>query len=150
MDLSKLSREDWMVLAGGIVLIISLLAFDWYSVGGATINGITIGGYSAAATSAPYAIWGVLALIVAIAVVVDVALARFSPATTLPTTQLGRDMTRAVAAGVVLLLLFIKFIAHVGDFGFGFFVDVILAIVVAAGAWFNAQGRSTPLGAARP
>ena len=79
-------------------------------------------------------------------VVVDLALARFSPGTTMPTTQLGRDMTRAAACGVVLLLLFIKFIAHVGSFGYGFYVDVIVAIVVATGAWFNAQGRTTPVG----
>ena len=44
-----------------------------------------------------------------------------------------------------LLLLFIKFVAHVGSFGWGFFVDMILALVVAAGAWFIAQGKSTPL-----
>ena len=43
-------------------------------------------------------IWGILALIVTIVVVVDLALARFSPATQIPTTQLGRDMTRAAAA----------------------------------------------------
>ena len=31
MDFSKLSREDWMVGLGGIVLIIDLLFFAWYS-----------------------------------------------------------------------------------------------------------------------
>lgn len=145
MDFSKLSREDWMVLGGGIVLIISLLFFAWYSVGGVTVSsGVTVGGYSGAAVSAPYAIWGILALIVAIAVVADLALARFSPQTQLPTTQLGRDLTRAAACGLLLLLLAIKFISHVGDFGFGFFVDVVFAIVVATGAWFISQGKSTP------
>ncbi len=148
MDLSKLSREDWMVGGGGIVLILSLLIFAWYSAGGQTINGITYGGGSAAATSAPYAIWGILALIVTIAVVLDLALARFSPATVIPTTNLGRDMTRTAATGLVALFLVIKFFAHVGSFGFGFVLDVLLTIIVVAGAWMNAQGMSTKIGSA--
>ena len=143
MDFSKLSREDWMVGGGGIVLIISLLFFSWYSFGGVTVGGQSFGGGSASATSAPYAIWGILALIVTILVVADLALARFSPATQVPTTQLGRDLTRAAAVGLVAFLLLIKFIAHVGSFGFGFFIDVIFVIVVFTGAWMNAQGKST-------
>jgi hypothetical protein len=137
-----------MVGAGGIALALSLLIFGWYSLSGYTVGGVTIGGISPAATSAPYAIWGVLALIVTVVVVVDLALARFSPATTVPTTALGRDMTRAAAAGLVALFLVIKFFAHVGSFGFGFVLDVILTIVVVGGAWMNAQGMSTRIGPA--
>ncbi len=149
MDFSKLSREDWMVGGGGILLILSLLIFGWYSYPSVTVDGTTLGGGSIAATSAPYAIWGILALIVTIAVVVDLSLARFSPATVIPTTNLGRDMTRTAAAGVVALVLVIKFFAHVGNFGFGFVLDVVLTIIVVAGAWLNAQGTSTPIGRAR-
>ena len=125
MDFSKLRREDWMVLGGGIVLIIGLFAFAWYS----------DSGFTAAATSSPYAIWGILALIVTIAIVADYALALFSPQTVLPTSKYGRDLTRVGACALLLLFLFIKFIAHVGSFGWGFFVDIILAGVVAAGCW---------------
>lgn len=138
MDFSSLSREDWMVGGGGLLLIIFLFALPWYSVDGAT----------AAATSSPYSIWGILALLATIAVVVDWALATYSPATTLPTTQLGREMTRTAAAGLALLFLVIKLLAHTGDWGFGFYIDVILAIVVVYGAWATAQGRATPVKAA--
>ena len=139
MDFSKLSREDWMVAGGGLVLIIGILAFPWFSV--------SVGAFSFtyAATSASGGIWAVLALIVLIAVVADLLLARFSPATQIPTTQLGREMTRAAAVGLVVLLMLIKLISHTSNFGWGFFVDIILLIVVAAGAWLNAQGRSTPV-----
>jgi hypothetical protein len=140
VDFSKLSREDLMVLAGGVVLFISLLAFPWYSIGLGPL-----GSYDRTALQSPYAIWGILAMIVTIAIVADLALERFSPATQLPTTQLGRPMTRVGLCGLLLLLLFIKFIAHVGDFGWGFFIDVILAIIVSVGAWFIAQGRTTPV-----
>jgi hypothetical protein len=136
VDFSKLSREDWMVGGGGIALILSLFIFAWYSGGGASF----------AATSAPYAIWGILALIATIAVVADLALARFSPATVIPTTQLGRDMTRAAVAGFVALMLVIKFFAHIGDFGFGFVLDVLLTAIVVFGAWMTAQGKTTTIG----
>jgi hypothetical protein len=134
-NVEKLSREDAMVLGGGVLLFIGLLAFPWYSGTG----------YSLVATDSPYSIWGVLALILTIVVVLDVALARFSPATAIPTTQFGRDWTRAAVVGVAALFLFIKFLEHIGNFGWGFFVDVILLVVVAVGAVFTAQGRSSTL-----
>ena len=139
MDFAKLRREDWMVLGGGVVLIIGLFAFAWYDVAG----------YTAAATSSPYAIWGILALIVTIAIVADYALALFSPQTEIPTTKYGRDLTRVGACALLILLLFIKFIAHVGDFGWGFVIDIILVGVVTAGSWAlvqraGAQGSMAP------
>jgi hypothetical protein len=133
MDFAKLRREDWMVLGGGVVLIIGLFAFAWYDVDG----------FTAAATSSPYAIWGILALIVAIVIVVDYALALFSPQTEIPSTKYGRDLTRLGACALLLLLLFIKFVSHVGSFGWGFFVDIILAAVVTAGAWLIVQRATT-------
>ncbi len=142
MDFSKLSREDWMVGGGGILLFIFLLVLPWYH------ESVSAGVYSVSAsqsaTSSPYAIWGILALILTLVAVVDLALARFSPSTQIPTTQLGRDMTRTAIAGLALLLLVIKIIAHTSNFGWGFFVDIILAIVVVAGAWMTALGKSTP------
>jgi len=132
MDWAKLRRADWMVLGGAVVLIIGLFTFAWYS----------DDGFTAAATSSPYAIWGILALIVTIVIVLDYALALFSPQTQVPTTKYGRDLTRVGACALLLLLLLIKFLAHVGSFGWGFFVDVILAAVVTAGAWALVQRAS--------
>ena len=129
-----------MVAAGGIVLVIGLLAFPWFSVSVGPFS------YTSAATSSTGGIWAVLAMIVLIAVIVDLLLARFSPQTTLPTTALGRDMTRVAAVALVVLLMLIKLISHIGNYGWGFYVDIILLIVVAAGAWLNAQGKSTQVG----
>ena len=140
MDFSKLSREDLMVAGGGIILIIGLLAFPWFSVSVGPFS------YTSAATSATGGIWAVLALIVLIAVVVDLLLARLSPETTIPTTALGRDMTRVAAVGLIVVLMFIKLISHTGNYGWGFFVDIILLIVVAVGSWMIVQGKSTPMG----
>jgi hypothetical protein len=140
VDFAKLSREDLMVAAGGLLLAIGLLAFPWFSV---SFDGFTA---TAAATSSTGGIWAVLALIVLIFVLIDLLLARLSPGTTIPTSQLGRERTRLVAVGVVVVLMIIKLISHTGNYGWGFYVDIVLLIVVAAGAWLNAQGKSTPLG----
>ena len=138
MDFSKLSREDLMVAAGGLILAIGLLAFPWFSV---SFGGLTA---TAVATSSSGGIWAVLALIVLIAVIVDLLLARWSPATAVPTTRLGREKTRAAAVGLVVVLMVIKLISHTGNYGWGFFVDIVLLAAVAAGAWLNAQPKSTP------
>ena len=140
MDLKKLSAEDWMLGGGGILLVIGLLAFPWLS---ASVLGVS---FTAAATSAPDGFWAVLALIVMIAVVADLALVRFSPATAIPTTKLGRDRTRLIGVALAGLLMFIKFISHTSNLGWGFFVDVVLLIIVAVGAWRITEGRSTPVG----
>ena len=137
MDFSKLSREDWMVGGGSILLIIFLFALPFYS--------YSYGPYTAtaAATSAPASIWGILALIVAIVILVDWALQVFSPETAIPTTPLGRELTRAAAGGLVVLLLLLKLILHTSYLGWGCFVDIIVALVVTYGAWAISQGKST-------
>ena len=140
MDFSKLSREDLMVGAGALLLIIDILFLPWHSVVGFDFSG----------TDAPGGIWGVLALVATIAVVVDLSLARFSPATQVPTTQLGRDMTRTVLAGVALLLVLIKFIDNTSFLAVGTWLGIILAVVVLAGAWLNSQGRSTSVSRPAP
>lgn len=137
MDFSKLSREDWMVGGGGILLIIFLFALPFYSV--------TVGPYTAtaAATSSPAGIWGILALILTIVVVVDWALSVFSPETQIPTTQLGRPLTRAAIAGVVVVLLLLKLVIHTSILGWGCYVDIIVAAIVTYGAYAISQGKST-------
>jgi hypothetical protein len=139
VDFSKLSREDWMVGGGGILLIIFLFALPFYS--------YSFGPYTAtaAATSAPASIWGIIALILAIAVVADWALASFSPQTQIPTSALGREMTRTAVGGTIVVLLLLKLVLHTSYLGWGCFVDIIVALVVVYGAWMTAQGKSTPV-----
>jgi hypothetical protein len=130
-----LSREDWMVGGGGILLIIFLFTLPFYSSYGFTF----------AATSSPASIWGIFALILTLVVVADWGLALFSPETQLPTSPLGRELTRASLAAVVVLFLVIKLLLHTGYLGWGCFVDIIVALVVVYGAWMIAQGKSTPV-----
>jgi hypothetical protein len=124
-----------MVGGGGILLIIFLFTLPFYSSYGFTF----------AATSSPASIWGIFALILTLVVVADWGLALFSPETQLPTSPLGRELTRASLAAVVVLFLVIKLLLHTGYLGWGCFVDIIVALVVVYGAWMIAQGKSTPV-----
>jgi hypothetical protein len=127
--LAKLGREDRVLAAAAIALVIGLLVFPWYSV---TVAGV---GVSGPATSAPDGFWAVLALLVILAVVADLAFVRFSPATAIPTTRFGRDRTRFVGVALAALFLLIKLIAQTSFLAWGFWVNAILLTVVAVAAW---------------
>lgn len=139
MDFSKLSRQDLMVGVGGLALIVGLLVFPWFS---DTVFGYA---YKTEATDGPGMGWAVIALVILFALVLDLGLARFSPEITVPTTKYGREMTRALAVGVIIVLMVIRILWHVSDLGWGFYVDLILLAVVAVGAWLNASGKATPV-----
>jgi hypothetical protein len=138
VDLSKLGRDAWIVAAGGCLLIIDLLFFPWLH-SSTSFLGEPIS-LSAKATAAPGALWGVLALILTIAVVVDLALAEFSPQTQIPTTQLGRPMTRCAVAALVVFFLLMKLFAETSFLGFGCYLGFILAVAVVVAAYRSAQG----------
>jgi len=119
VDLAKLSRDDMIVGGLGIFLLIDLLFLPWYSVDV----------FTASATSAPYSIWGVLALLVAIAFVADLALERFGQ-NTLPVIGSSRATTRTALAGGTLAFMVIKFIAHTSNLGLGCWLGLVAAIAL--------------------
>jgi hypothetical protein len=119
MDLAKLSRDDMIVGGLGVFLIIDLLFLPWYSVVGFTFS----------ATSAPYSIWGVLALLVDIAFVGDLALERFAGAQ-LPVIGSSRATTRTALAGGTLAFLVIKLLAHTGNLSYGAFLGLVAAVAL--------------------
>ena len=139
MDFSKVSRQDLMVGVGGLALLVGLLVFPWFQ---STSFGYT---YKTEATDGPGMGWAVVALVILFAVVLDLGLARFSPETTVPTTKYGREMTRALAVGVIIVLMVIRFLRYTDGIGWGRYVDLILLAVVAVGAWLNASGKATPV-----
>lgn len=140
MDLSKLSREDLMVGGGGLVLLIGMLAFPWFST-----HPFNAFHYTTPAIDGPGSAWAIIAAIILFWLLVDFGLARFSPATTVPTTRYGREMTRTLLVGVIVVLMVIRVIWHLGDWGWGFYADLILLAIVAFGAALSVTGRSTPL-----
>jgi hypothetical protein len=123
VDLAKLSRDDLILGGLALFLVIDLLFLPWYSV---SAFGITV---TISATSAPYAIWGILALLLDIAFLSDLLVERFGGAQ-LPAIGGSRARTRAALAGGTLFFLVIKFLSETSDVGVGCWLGLLAAIAL--------------------
>jgi hypothetical protein len=123
VDLAKLSREDLIVGGLAVFLVIDLLFLPWYSV---SAFGITA---TISATSAPYAIWGILAFLVDVAFLSDLALDRFGT-TQLPALGGSQARTRAALAGGTLFFMIVKFLLETTSLGAGCWLGLLAAIAL--------------------
>jgi len=138
MNLENVSAKDWILAGVALLLLISLIALPWFSV--------SFGPFSASftATDAPDGWLGILGVLVLVALIADLAVERLSPGTTLPSIGGSRTQTRFVLAAVAALLVALKFLFHIhfSEFGWGFYVAVILT---AALVWLANQARRDSL-----
>jgi len=126
MNMSDFKRDDWLVLGLALVLVIDLIALPWFDIGVSAFG--YHASYTAAATSSPDGWAGILAFLLVLAVGIDLVIERVSPQTTIPNIAGSRTATRwwlTVAAAVFVALKFVTNI-HFSDFGFGFWLAVIL------------------------
>jgi hypothetical protein len=128
--LSALSRGMQLMLVGGVLLLIDTF-LNWQEVS-AKVAGVTV---VSVGQSAWHGFWGVimcLALIVLLAwVVAKIAGVKIS----LPVSD---TMVAAVLAGIVLLFAVIKNLSD--DYSTKWsYIGIVLAAVVAAGAWLQVQ-----------
>lgn len=135
MNLNNVSRDDWIVGGLALLLVIALLFFPWISV--------SIGPFTAtsAGTGAPDGIFGILALLLAIALLADLGIERLSPETQLPSLGDGRLFTRMVLAVAALVCVVLKFVLHTSNVGWGFWVTVIVAIALVVVTVRARQGQ---------
>jgi hypothetical protein len=134
--LSQLSRSEKITGVAGVLLLIGIIAFPWYHVGvaGFTVNGQSFSGasFSATALQSDGAFAGVLALILLLALLAELAVTRFTSAQ-LPELPISWRAAELYAALAVLALLAVKFLLHIGNFGWGFYADIVLALVLVYG-----------------
>jgi hypothetical protein len=123
LNTANVSRDDWILGGVALLLIIDLLFLPWFSV--------SLGPFSAdfTGTGAPSGWLGLLAVLALIALIADLAIERFSPQTALPNVGGSRATTRMALglAAVVFLVLKFLFNIHFSDFGFGFWLAVVLS-----------------------
>ena len=135
MNFSDVTRDDRILAGVALLLIITLLFLPWFH--------ISILGFSASltATDSPDGWLGVLAVLSAIALIVDLGIERLSPGTSVPNIGGSRTQTRFVIACVTALFVGLKFLFHIHFdlFGFGFYVAVVLT---AALVWVALQARN--------
>jgi hypothetical protein len=148
VNLDHITRDDWIIGGLALLLAIDLLFLPWFSIS-ASVGSVTLSA-SSTATGSPDGWLGVLALLVDLALLADLAVERFSPQTRVPALQNSRVTTRFALACLVAFFLVLKFVFHIhfSLFGFGFYLAVILT---AALVFFTLQARRTqPALAAQP
>lgn len=131
MDLSRISRDDWNVAGIAFLLVIDLLFLPWLSAS-ANIGAVSISA-SSTATGVPDGWLGVIAVLAAVAIIVDLAIERFG-SSSLPAIGGSRARTRVILTAILVLCLALKFLLHVRltvDFwGFGFWAAVALTVAL--------------------
>lgn len=136
MNVDNVSRDDWILGGIALLLVIDLFFLPWFSGGGGTVNiggaTVTVGGATLTATDDPNGIFGILAVLLAIAVIVDLGIERLSPQTQIPAIGGSRAVTRFYIAGGVALFVALKFLfeIHFSIFGFGFYAGVVLTVAL--------------------
>ena len=136
MNVSNVSREDQILGGLAVLLVIDLLFLPWFSFSFGPIS------QDFSASGAPDGWLGILAVLAALALIVDLAVERFSPATTLPAIGNSRTNTRFILACAAAVFVVLKFLFHVhfSYFGFGFYLGIILT---AALVFFARQARGS-------
>ena len=137
MNLNDLSLGQKIIGAAGILLIIDLLFLPWHSID------TGFGEFTRSGIESPNSLWGILALIVAILMVVAVVMSAMA-ADKLPQlpVPLGRALFIAGVAAFVLLL--IKLVVETDFLGFGAWLGLILGAALAYGGFLMKDtGAST-------
>jgi len=143
--LNQFSPSEQITGVAGILLLIGMFAFPWYHIGvaGFTVEGHTYGGasYNGNALSGPGSFFSIVGLIVLIALLGELVISRFTTVE-LPKLPISWRAAELYGAIAVLALLVIKILFHIGNFGWGFYANIVLAIVMVYGATGLARTQS--------
>ncbi len=144
--LQRFTLPEKITAAAGIVLLIGMFAFPWYHVGSPsiTVRGHTFGGesFDSNVLKGPGSFFSIVALIVLIALLAEFLVRRLTTVA-LPEIPVAWNAAEFYGALAVLALLVIKILFHVGNFGWGFYVVLAAALVLAYGAFGVSRGSST-------
>lgn len=139
MDLSKLSMGDKIILGAGALLVLDLLFFPWHSIDVLFVKVTRTG------VESPNGFWGVLALLVAVAMVAAVAVTRLTSAK-LPDLPVPLSQAVFIAGVVVAALLVLKLLLETSNLGFGAWLGVLLGGAVAYGGFVARKEAGTTSG----
>lgn len=128
MDLSKLTPGEKLVVIGGAILVINLAFFPWHDLFGLTRTAI----------QNPNSFWGTMALLLTIALVLAVALPRFSNAR-LPSLPVPWPQAVFLGGCAVAGLLVVKLAQETRFLAFGAWAGLVLAALVAYGGYLMRQ-----------
>lgn len=143
MDLSKLTMGEKVVGAAGVLLLIDLLFLPWHSI---KIEVVTFSRtITASAIDSPNGFWGILAMLLTIAMVAVVVVTRFTSAK-LPDLPVPLGQAMFFAGIAVLALLLLKLVIETDALGFGAWLGILLAGAVAYGGFLMRQEAGPVIG----
>lgn len=143
MDLSKLTRGEKIILATGVLLIIDLVALPWHHVSLGRLSELTGVSVNRTAIQSPHGVYGWLALLLALVMVAQIVVARFTTAK-LPEIPVPWAQVHLVAGVVTLALLLLKLVVETNYLGFGCFLGLLLAAGLAFGGFTVSQEARRP------
>ena len=143
MDLSKMRTPDWILGGCALVLIIDLLFLPWHKIDydlgdlGPLLGGGS-GSVKRTAIQSPNSFWGILALLLAIAILAVVIIRRLSTAK-LPELPISWSDATFYGAIATLALLLLKLIIETDALGYGSYLAILLAGGMVYGAFAAKQ-----------
>jgi hypothetical protein len=137
MNFDNFSRDDWILAGLALLLAIDLLFLPWFSISFGPFT------FTTTATGSLDGWTAILAVLACLLIIIDVAVERLSPGTTVPTLGAGREHTRFVLAAVAAGFVFLKFVLHIhfSDFASGFYAGIVLAVLLVVAARRVSGGR---------
>lgn len=142
MDFKKLTQGERIVLIAGVLLLIDLLFLPWHSF--EALGGLVDADRTG--VQSPNGLYGVLALLITIVMVAQIAAAKLANAR-MPALPVTWGQVHMIAGIAVLVLLLLKLVVETTALAFGAYLGVILAAAVAFGG-YTVNKESAPRGSA--
>jgi hypothetical protein len=137
MDLSRLSKGERAVLLAGAFLILDLLAFPWHRYSATATFLLGLRSQTRTGIQSPDALQGTLAFLVAVGMVAQVVMTRFTNQKVNPTLV----KLQPVAGMAALALLAWKLATDTAFLSVGCYLGMALAVALAYGGF--TMGRET-------
>jgi hypothetical protein len=139
--LGRLSQGERIVLIGGLALIFDLLVLPWHSV---DLHGLDLAfDPTRTAVQEPNAAYGVVAVVLASIMVLQILLARLTPAG-LPGPAALWAQVHLIAGVFVGVVLLVKLFRETEILGYGAYSGVLGGVLVAYGGYCIAREAGTP------
>ena len=137
MDLSKIGRNDWIMIGGTIGTFLGIVLFPWYSV--------SVGPFSSDLYAWDVNIWGKLAWLGMLVMVVGVVLLLLPHFMQSPPDVPFPAGTLVLGASVfTAVMVVIEWLDHHSYTSFGLYLSLIASIVAAYGAFAAGHRVSMP------
>jgi hypothetical protein len=143
--LGKLSQGERIVLIGGLALIFDLLVLPWHSIDLGALGVVNDIGFDTTRTAVqePNAAYGLVAVVLASIMVLQIVLARLTPAG-LPGPAVLWAQVHLIAGVFVGVVLLVKLFRQTDVLGYGAYSGILGGILVAYGGYRIAQEAGTP------